>query len=139
MHALWKDSRHAVRALLKTPAYTVVALVTLALGIGANTAIFSVVNQVLLNPAGISNPGRIVALRVNYDKLRYRACSPEPACAAMGTESTTVSAYRKLVAKVANELPVTALAPRRAGLTELRLAPAACLSAIMAGGDAGCR
>ena len=72
MHALWKDSRHAVRALLKTPAYTVVALVTLALGIGANTAIFSVVNQVLLNPAGISNPGRIVALRVNYDKLALR-------------------------------------------------------------------
>jgi predicted permease len=61
--------RHAVRALLKTPAYTLIALVTLALGIGANTAIFSVVNQVLLNPAGVSNPGRVVAVRVKYDKL----------------------------------------------------------------------
>ena len=72
MRPLWKDSRYAVRTLLKTPAYTVVALATLALGIGANTAIFSVVNQVLLNPAGVSNPERIVALRVNYDKMALR-------------------------------------------------------------------
>jgi predicted permease len=72
MRALWNDARYAVRALRKTPAYTLVALATLALGIGANTAIFSVVNQVLLNPAGVSNPQRIVALRVKYDKLALR-------------------------------------------------------------------
>ncbi len=61
--------RYAVRALWKTPAYTLVALLTLALGIGANTAIFSVVNQVLLNPAGVSDPARVVSLRVKYEKL----------------------------------------------------------------------
>lgn len=72
MRALWNDSRYAVRALLKTPAYSLVALATLALGIGANTAIFSVVNQILLNPTGVSNPQRIAALRVKYDKLALR-------------------------------------------------------------------
>jgi predicted permease len=63
---------YAVRTLLKTPAYTLVALVTLALGIGANTAIFSVVNQTLLNPAGVSDPSRVVSVRVKYDKLALR-------------------------------------------------------------------
>jgi predicted permease len=69
MPALLKDFRYAFRTLLKAPGYTAVAVVTLALGIGANTAIFSVVNQVLLNPAGIAYPERIVSLRVRYDKL----------------------------------------------------------------------
>ena len=63
MRAIRKDIRYAVRTLLKTPAYTVVALSTLALGIGANTAIFSVVNQVLLNPAGVEHPERIASIR----------------------------------------------------------------------------
>ena len=64
--------RYAVRSLWKTPAYTLIALLTLAIGIGANTAIFSVVNQVLLNPAGVSDAGRVVALRAKYDKLALR-------------------------------------------------------------------
>src|SRR5579862_6919271 len=69
MLVMWKDLRHAMRALLHTPAYTVVAVVTLALGIGANTAIFSVINQVLLNPAGVEHPDRLVAIRARYQKL----------------------------------------------------------------------
>ncbi|MBZ5579120.1 MAG: ABC transporter permease [Acidobacteriia bacterium] len=63
------EFRLAARTLAKHPAFALTAVATLALGIGANTAIFSVVNQVLLNPAGVSGPDRVVAVRARYDKL----------------------------------------------------------------------
>jgi len=67
------DLRFAWRALAKNRAFALTAVTTLALGIGANTAIFSVINQVLLNPAGVANPDRVVAVRARYDKLALRS------------------------------------------------------------------
>src|SRR4051812_13046065 len=56
------DVRYALRVLLKKPAFTAVAVVSLALGIGANTAIFTVINAIFLHPLAIDEPSRVVEL-----------------------------------------------------------------------------
>src|SRR5438309_11561476 len=62
METIWQDIRFGVRNLLKTRGLTIVAVITLALGIGANTAIFSIVDAVLLRPLPFGDPGRLVRL-----------------------------------------------------------------------------
>ncbi len=62
LDTLGHDVRHGLRLLRHSPTFTVVALLTLAIGIGANTAVFSVVNSVLLNPLAYPKPDELVAV-----------------------------------------------------------------------------
>ncbi|HEX9759932.1 MAG TPA: ABC transporter permease, partial [Candidatus Acidoferrales bacterium] len=69
METFWQDVRFAARALLKNPAFAAVAILTLALGIGANTAIFSVVNGVLLRPLPYPDPGRLTMVWMDNPRM----------------------------------------------------------------------
>jgi predicted permease len=75
MEAFWKDVKFGVRMLLRTPGFTATAVVTLALGIGANTALFSVVNGVLLNHLPFPRANELVTLYENKPHFQYGSIS----------------------------------------------------------------
>jgi putative ABC transport system permease protein len=86
MNTLIQDLRYGVRILLKQPAFTLVAVITLALGIGANTAIFSLVNSILLQPLPFHEPDRVV---------RLLQASPKLGLNSWGVSQADFAAYRE--------------------------------------------
>jgi putative ABC transport system permease protein len=85
MNKLFQDLRYGARMLLKQPAFTLVAVITLALGIGANTAIFSLVNSILLRPLPFRDPDRVV---------RLIQASPKLGLDTWGVSQANFAAYR---------------------------------------------
>src|SRR5258705_8846057 len=72
METIWQDIRYGVRMLLKAPSFSIVATIALALGIGANSAIFSVVNAVLLRPLPFTNSEQLMNIWQTDSTLGYK-------------------------------------------------------------------
>src|ERR1044072_4208923 len=86
MESILNDIRFGLRILLKQPAFTLVAVITPALGIGANTGIFSLVNSILLRPLPFREPDRLV---------RMLQASPKLGLTSWGVSQADFAAYRE--------------------------------------------
>ena len=75
METLWQDIRYAVRMLIKNPGFSAIAILSLALGIGANTTIFTVVNAILLHPLPVKDISRLVEVDTVDTKTRVTAAN----------------------------------------------------------------
>ena len=98
MRGFWQDLRQALRGMQKQPGFTLVAVITLALGIGANTAIFSVINALILNPPHFVEAERVVALwRTSKDERRKGPASylDLKEWGAQSTSFETIAGYKR--------------------------------------------
>ncbi|MEK6322889.1 MAG: ABC transporter permease [Acidobacteriota bacterium] len=100
MENLLQDLRYGFRLLLKRPGFTAIAVVTLALGIGANTAIFSVVNAVLLRPLPFTDPDRLVLFYGTNRQMgfsgQWAVCDPDyPDWKAQSESFGHIAAYQR--------------------------------------------
>ena len=96
MHSIVQEMRYAIRQLAHSPGFAIVSVLTLALGIGANIAVFSVTNAILLNPSGIPHAANLVALRAKYgglaDLSNISISAPDFGDAAAGKDIFSASA-----------------------------------------------
>jgi hypothetical protein len=76
MHTLWQDLRYGMRMLRNSPGFTAASILCLALGIGATTAIFSIVNAVLLRPLPYAHAGRLVRIYSEFPTFKKFWISP---------------------------------------------------------------
>ena len=79
MNTFWNDLRYGFRTLTKRPGFTIIAVITLALGIGANSAIFTLINAVLFKPIPVPHPERLVALHTTGPSSRFPGSFSYPA------------------------------------------------------------
>ena len=116
MKDLLLDIRYALRVLWKSPAFTLVALVTLMLGIGANVVVFGVVNAVLLHPLEVSDPQNLYQLRLEAVD-QWQSYSPRriPRLKTIGSETPPSASSRALMDFVRRDC---------AGVTRRRVSPA---------------
>jgi predicted permease len=90
LETFWSDIRFGSRMLRKNPTFSAVVILTLALGIGANTAIFSVVNGLFLHPSGVIHPDRVAVQRVRYGKLGLKSIAVSAPDFALLRDSTNL-------------------------------------------------
>ncbi len=95
LETLWQDARYAVRMLAKSPAFSAVAIATLALGIGANSAIYTVLEAAILAPLPYAEPSRLVMLWTNFRE------SKQPRVPASGHEMLEIRSRSRQLAGVA--------------------------------------
>ncbi len=109
METLLQDLRFAGRTLLKRPAFTVIAILTLALGIGANTAIFSVVDSVLLAPLPFRDPERLTMIWASNPELARQVGLPDklPVSPATFYDWKTAKSFEKMAIVASDRLSLT--------------------------------